>query len=85
MFGVNFGTLCHIFTLSRSPYRESLLRGKKRKLSICDHRFKSSTQLQNRSFHVVKITRGSVKCPSTKNASERRVELLFFIMKYANL
>ena len=26
MIGVNFGTLCHIFTLSRSPYRESLLR-----------------------------------------------------------
>ena len=26
MIGVNFGTLCHIFTMSRSPYRESLLR-----------------------------------------------------------
>ena len=25
MIGVNFGTLCHIFTMSRSPYRESLL------------------------------------------------------------
>ena len=25
MIGVNFGTLCHIFTLSRSPYRESLV------------------------------------------------------------
>ena len=27
MIGVNFGTLCHIFTMSRSPYRESLLSG----------------------------------------------------------
>ena len=26
MIGVNFGTLCHIFAMSRSPYRESLLR-----------------------------------------------------------
>ena len=25
MSGVNFVTLCHIFTVSRSPYRESLL------------------------------------------------------------
>ena len=25
MIAVNFGTLCHIFTISRSPYRESLL------------------------------------------------------------
>ena len=25
MIGANFVTLCHIFTLSRSPYRESLL------------------------------------------------------------
>ena len=26
MIGVNFLTLCHIFTMSRSPYRESLLK-----------------------------------------------------------
>lgn len=29
MIGVNFVSLCHIFTMSRSPYRESLLNLKK--------------------------------------------------------
>ena len=34
MIGVNFGTLCHIFTMSRSPYRESLLNKTALKLTI---------------------------------------------------
>ena len=51
----------------------------------CYHMFTSSTQLQNRSFHIVKRTKRSVKCPNMKNARAKRAELLFFIVKYANL
>ena len=35
---------------------------KKTKLNICHHMVTSSTQLQNRSFHVVERTRTSSKC-----------------------
>ena len=35
---------------------------KKAKLNICHHMLTSSTQLQNRSFHVVERTRTSTKC-----------------------
>ena len=45
----------------------------------------SSTQLQNRSFHVVERTRTSLKCPKMKNARAKRAKVLFFIVKYANL
>ena len=38
----------------------------------------SSTQLQNKSFHVVGRTRTSVKCRKTKNAHAKRAKLLFF-------
>ena len=45
----------------------------------------SSTQLQNRSFHVVERTRTSSKCHKMKNARAKRAKMLFFIVKYANL
>ena len=45
----------------------------------------SSTQLQNRSFHVVEKTRTSSKCQKMKNARGKRAKILFFIVKYANL
>ena len=45
----------------------------------------SSTQLQNRSFHVVERTRTSTKCQKMKNARAKRAKILFFIVKYANL
>ena len=45
----------------------------------------SSTQLQNRSFHVVEGTRTSTKCQKMKNARAKRAKILFFIVKYANL
>ena len=45
----------------------------------------SSTQLQNRSFHVVEITRTSSKCQKMKNAGAKSAKVLFFIVKYANL
>ena len=60
-------------------------RGKKTKLNICHHTLTSSTQLQNRSFHVVERTRTSAKCSKMKYARAKRAKLLFFIVKYANL
>ena len=55
------------------------------KLNICHHMLTSSTQLQNRSFHVVERTRTSSKCQKMKNTSAKRAKILFFIVKYANL
>ena len=55
------------------------------KLNICHHMLRSSIQLQNRSFHVVERTRTSAKCLKMTNARAKRAELLFFIVKYANL
>ena len=55
---------------------------KKTKLNICHHMLTSSTQLQNRSFHVVERTRTASKCQKMKNA---RAKILFSIVKYANL
>ena len=45
----------------------------------------SSTQLQNRSFHVVERRRTSSKCQKMKNARAKRAKILLFIVKYANL
>ena len=61
------------------------LRHKKTKLNICHHMLTSSTQLQNRTFHVVERTRTSTKCKKMKNACAKRAKILFFIVKYANL
>ena len=61
------------------------LRHKKTKLNICHHMLTSSTQLQNRSFHVVERTRTSSKCQKMKYARAKRAKILFFIVKYANL
>ena len=58
---------------------------KKTKLNICHHMLTSSTQLQNKSFHVVERTRTSSKCQKIKNARAKRAKILFFIVKYANL
>ena len=58
---------------------------KRTKLSICHHMLTSSTQLQNKSFHVIERTRTFSKCQKMKNARAKRAKLLFFIVKYANL
>ena len=58
---------------------------KKTKLNICHHMLTSSTQLQNRSFHVVERTRTSSKCQKMKNARAKRAKILFFVVRYANL
>ena len=58
---------------------------KKTKLNICHHMLTSSTQLQNRSFHVVKRTRTSSKCQKMKYARAKRAKILFSIVKYAHL
>ena len=39
----------------------------------------SSTQLQNRSFHVVERTRTSTKSQKLKNARAKRAKILFFV------
>ena len=57
----------------------------KTKLNICHHMFTWSTQLQNRSFHVVERTRTSSKCHEMNNARAKRAKILFFNVKYANL
>ena len=58
---------------------------KKTKLILCHYMLTSSTQLQNRSFHVVERTGTSSKCQKLKNARAKRAKILFFIVKYANL
>ena len=61
---------------------------KKTKSNICHHMLTSSTQLQNRSFHVVEGRRTSAKCQKMKNARAKRAKrakILFFIVKYAHL
>ena len=55
------------------------------KFNTCHHMLTSSTQLQNRSFHVVERTRTSSKCQKMKNARAKRAKILYFIVKYANL
>ena len=57
----------------------------KTKLNICHHMLTSSTQLQNRSFHVVERTRTSSKCQKMKYARAKRAKILFLIVNYANL
>ena len=58
---------------------------KKTKLNICHHMLTSSTQLQNRSFHVVERTITSSRCQKMKYARAKRAKILFSIVKYANL
>ena len=58
---------------------------KKTKFNICHHMLTSSTQLQNRSFHVIERTRTSSKCQKMKYARAKRAKILFSIVKYANL
>ena len=44
-------------------------KGNKTKLNICHHRPTSSTQLKNKSFHVVERTRTSAKFHKTKKCT----------------
>ena len=45
----------------------------------------SSTQLQNKSFHVVERTKTSDKCTKMKKSRATLAKLLFLNVKYANL
>ena len=56
---------------------------KKTKTNICHHM--PSTQLQNRSFHVVEWTRTSSKCQKMKYVCAKCAKIMFFIVKYVNL
>ena len=57
---------------------EPALENKKTKINICHHMLTSSTQLQNRSFHVVERTRTSSKCQKMKNARAKCAKIHFF-------
>ena len=65
--------------------RNQRLGHKKTKLNICHDMLTSSTQLKNRSFHIVEKTRTSLKYQKMKHAPAKREKILFFIVKYANL
>ena len=45
---------------------------------------KSSTRLQNRSFHVVVGIRTAAKSTKVKNVHEKRLQVTFWTVKYAN-
>ena len=53
--------------------------GHKTKLNVCHHTLTLSTQLQNRSFHVVERTRTSKKCQKMKSARAKRAKILFLL------
>ena len=84
---------CNHFSIIQSHYAWKMcsnypwikLEHKKTKINLCHHMLTSSTQLQNRSFHVVERTRTSSKCQKMKCARAKRAKILFFIVKYANL
>ena len=73
-----------VLTVLESNWNKHL-EHKKTKLNICHHMLTSSTQLQNRSFHVLERTRTSSKCQKMKYARAKRAKILFSIVKYANL
>ena len=73
-----------VLTILESNWNQRL-EHEKTKLNICHHMLTSSTQLRNRSFHVVERTRTSTKCQKRKNARAKRAKILLFIVKYANL
>ena len=58
---------------------------KKTKLNIRHDMLTSSTQLQNRSFHVLERTRTSSKCQRNEKGTCKASKILFFVVKYANL
>ena len=72
-------------TILELSYWNQRLGHKKTKLNICHHMLTLSTQLQNRSFHVIERMRTSSKCQKMKNARAKRAKILFLIVKYANL
>ena len=76
---------CHYACKMCCNYAGTKLEPALQKSNICHHILTSSTQLQNRSFHVVERTRTSAKCLKIKNARAKRAKLLFVIVKYANL
>ena len=56
-------------------------RDKKKKLNICHHMLTSSTQLQNRSFHVLERTRTSTKCIKNKKFTCKACKTIVFRCK----
>ena len=59
---------------------EPALLRQQNKIEHCHRMFTSSTQLQNRSFHVVERTKTSAKCRKMKNARAKRAKILLFLL-----
>ena len=59
-------------------------RDKKTNVNICHHMVTSSTQLQNRSFHVAQ-ERERLRNVKNETARAKRAKLLFFAIKFAYL
>ena len=71
----NHGVRC-VLTILELNWNQRF-RDKKAKLNICHHMPTSSTQLQDRSFHVVGRTRTSAKCQKMKTARVKRAKYCF--------
>ena len=54
-------------------------------MTICHHMLTSSTQLQNRSFHVVERTRTSAKMSKNEKCTFKACKTTVFHRKYENL
>ena len=67
-----------VLTVLQSIETDQRFRGKKTKLNICHQMFKSSTQLQNNSFHVVERTRRSVKCSKNEKCTCKACKTVIF-------
>jgi len=52
----------------------------KTKVNICHHMLTSSTQLQNRSFHVVERTRTSSKCQKNEKCTWKACKNTVFLL-----
>ena len=64
-------------------------RNKTTKLNICQHTLTSSTQQQNKSFHLVERTTTSARCPKIKNkwiknckVTEKKIKKMQSVQNY---
>ena len=69
----------YFLTILELNWNQRLGHNSKTKLNICHHMLMSSTQLQNRSFHVVERPRTSTKCQKMKNARAKRAKNTRFL------
>lgn len=66
-----------VFLQSFPRYSVICFRGRKTKLNICNHMLTSSTQRQNRSFHIIERMRTSSNFQKMKNACVKHAKYRF--------